>query len=145
MDPATIAALFSAGSGVLKTLGSASSVAPPPPQRADGYALGGESGGSNSGGSTGGSTGGAYGGAWGQSAVDGANWVVNFGSGAADGGGQSQGIGGLAPMQTNGGPAGVSPQSPFSQVSPGVVGGVASGSGMMLVLVAAAAYFALKR
>lgn len=144
MDPMTISALFSAGSSVLKTLGTASSVAPPPPQRADGYAMGGESSGSNSGGATGGSTGGAYGGAWGQSAVDGANWVVNFGSGSASGGGQSQGIGGMSPMQTNSGPAGVTPQSPFTQVAPGVVGG-AGVSGMTLVLIAAVAYFALKR
>ncbi len=129
MDPMTIAGLFQAGAGVLKTFAGPSS-APPPPQRADGYALGGESSGSNSGGATGG----AYGGAWGQSAVDGANWVVNFGSGAANGGGQSQGIAGMQPMQTNGGAAGVTPQSPFTQVSPGVVGSAAMGGNGLLIL-----------
>lgn len=110
-------------------MSAASSVLKPPPmpsagpQRADGYSLGGSTAGTNSGGATGG----AYGGAYSQANVDGSNWTVNTGTGAANGGGTSGGNGGVSPQQSIPGPA-----SLFGYSSP--VAAVSNNHGFMMVV-----------
>lgn len=118
MDPLTIAELFKSGSGLIKSLsGPGVTTAPPPPQRADGYALGGmiDSASPNamSSGATGGATGGAYGGAYSQSMLDGSNWVVSTGKSNAVGGGTSGAKPIFSPAQSTS-QGGVAPASPFS-------------------------------
>jgi hypothetical protein len=124
-----------------------------PTSRLDGYSLGGMLGGSPNtmgSGATGGATGGAYGGAFSQSYIDGSNWVVSTGGSKATGTGTSGGNGGLSPTQTST-QGGVTPQSPFSFLSP--VGGIqptggggGSGNGTLILIgLAALAVYILRK
>lgn len=147
MDPVTMSALINAGSNLLSKGMSGPTSAPPPPQRADGYAMGGyadsHSPNEMSSGATGGATGGAYGGAYSQSTLDGSNWTVSTGKSNAVGGGTSGGNGGFSPSQ-NTSQGGVSPASPFTF---GAGGGAAAqqGSNTLLLALAVVAILIWKR
>lgn len=150
MDPMTISALIGAGSSLLSAgMKGGPASQPPPPQRSDGYAMGGYADSSSpntmGSGATGGATGGAYGGAYSQSNVDGSNWVVSTGKSNAVGGGKSGENGGFAPSQSNA-MGGVSPASPFN-MGAGMSGvtGQLGGSPALLIGLALVALLILKR
>lgn len=146
MDPSTLA-MLQAGSSLLKGLNSGPAAAPPPPQRADGYAIGGQLDAASqnwmSSGATGGATGGAYGGAFSQANVDGSNWTVSTGKSTAVGGGTSGGNGGLSPTLTSS-QGGVNPGTPFS-FSPPLASNPVGGNNLTLVGFAVLAYLIVKK
>lgn len=143
MDPTTLAALIQGGSSLLKTMGAVSGPPPAPPQRADGYAMGGMLTAPSSNAFSSGATGGAYGGAWSQANIDGSNWTVSTGRATAVGGGTSGGNGGLTPTQTNS-LTGLTPQVPALGI-PGVADQGGGSGALVLVGILVLAYFTMKR
>lgn len=149
LDPNLLASMFKVGGQVLT---EAVKEPPPPPQRADGYAIGGMLDGRSSNVLSSGATGGAYGGAFSQSYIDGSNWTVSTGRSNAVGGGTSGGNGGLAPTLTSsqGGIAPAAAAAVPNGPSPVFAGAaVASlfggGNGLALLLGAGLIYMMLRR
>jgi hypothetical protein len=143
MDPSFWASAFKTAGPVLQ---AAVTKPQAPPQRADGYAMGGMLDARSAHDMTSGATGGAYGGAYSQSTVDGSNWTVSTGRSSAVGGGTSGGNGGLSPTLSTyqGGivPAAMAevPSGPSAVLSRGLAGG-----DLTLLALAVGAYFLIRR